>query len=110
MDLWEKISLFEDDTSIPRFINLKSLDHLANMHWASEGDNDWTGSKIHSFSYRGGSSISKEESTMIHGFICSIVDVQQCKKNNVKLYEDIFEKPYLQATGMFYRYQVLPKC
>ena len=53
---------------------------------------------------RGGSSMSKEESSMIHCLTCSIVDVK-----NLNFYEDIFEKPYLKATEIFYRYQVLLK-
>ena len=51
----------------------------------------------------GGGSHFQSDST-IYGVIQSLVSVEEYKKKgNLDLYEDIFEKPFLLATGEYYR-------
>lgn len=54
---------------------------------------------------RTGQSLYNEKSSTIHGVIQSFVSVEEFKKKNtLELYETIFETPFLQSTGDYYRY------
>ena len=53
---------------------------------------------------RTGTSMYNEKSSTIQGVIRSFVSVEEFKKkNNLELYESIFETPFLEATGAYYR-------
>jgi cullin 2 len=53
---------------------------------------------------RTGTSMYNEKSSTIQGVIRSFVSVEEFKKkNNLELYENIFETPFLEATGAYYR-------
>lgn len=53
---------------------------------------------------RTGTAMSVKATEIIHGVVMSFVLVQNYrKKNNLKMYQDIFEAPMLLATGDYYR-------
>nr|CAG4646060.1 EOG090X01NX [Macrothrix elegans] len=53
---------------------------------------------------RTGQSLYNEKSSTIHGVIQVLVAVEEYKKkNNLELYETVFETPFLEATGEYYR-------
>lgn len=53
---------------------------------------------------RTGQSMYNEKSSTIHGVIHSLVSVEEFKKKNtLELYENVFEAPFLSATGEYYR-------
>ena len=53
---------------------------------------------------RTGQSLYNEKSSTIQGVIQSLVSVEEFKKKNtLELYENVFEGPFLEATGEYYR-------
>lgn len=53
---------------------------------------------------RTGKSLYNEKSSTIQGVIQSLVSVEEFKKKNtLELYETVFEVPFLEATGDYYR-------
>lgn len=53
---------------------------------------------------RTGQSLYNEKASTIHGVIQSLVAVEEFKKKNtLESYEQIFEAPFLEATGDYYR-------
>jgi len=53
---------------------------------------------------RSGELMTAIQSSTIQGVICSFVSVEDYKKeNNLEFYEGIFEKPFLEASGAYYR-------
>ena len=53
---------------------------------------------------RTGQSLYNEKTSTIHGVIQSLVAVEEFKKKNtLESYEQIFETPFLEATGDYYR-------
>jgi hypothetical protein len=53
---------------------------------------------------RTGTSTYNEKSSTIQGVIHSFVSVKDFKKeNSLEFYETMFEKPFLEATGAYYK-------
>lgn len=53
---------------------------------------------------RTGQSLYNEKSSTIQGVIQSFVSVEEYKKKNtLELYEAVFEGPFLEATGEYYK-------
>lgn len=54
---------------------------------------------------RTGLSMTCDEKSIINGVLLSLVSVEKYekKKNSLKLYETIFEGPFLEETGEYYR-------
>lgn len=61
-----------------------------------------------------GSNFSHKSVEILHGSIQSFVQVQDYqKKGNLKMYQELFETPMLEASGEFYKveaFKLLQKC
>lgn len=61
-----------------------------------------------------GSDVNSKNTQVIHGVIQSFVQVQDYKKKgNLKLYQEMFEAPMLEASGNYYKSEasiLLQKC